>query len=77
MLSHHETINSGEVHYRVLEQVDHLTKALDEETSVDVVYGGSYPLPPIALTIALKGVPTGVPMDDLQKTYLEIGRAHV
>ena len=71
MLSHHETINSGEVHYRVLEQVDHLTKALDEETSVDVVYGGSYPLPPIALTVALKGVPTGVPMDDLQKTYLE------
>ena len=55
----------------MLEQVDHLTNALDEATSVDVLYGGSYPLPPIALTIALKGVPTGVPMDDLQKTYLE------
>ena len=55
----------------MLEQVDHITNALDEATSVDVVYGGSYPLPPIALTIALKGVPTGVPIDDLQKTYLE------
>jgi hypothetical protein len=72
ILAHHETINSGQVHYNMLSHIDDLAAALNQEpANLDIVYGGDYPLPPTEIVVALKGVPSGVPMDDLQMTYFE------
>ena len=72
ILAHHETINSGKVHYNMLSHIDDLFTALEREaTKLDIVYGGDQPLPPLEIVVALKGVPPNVPMDDLQMTYFE------
>jgi len=68
IFSHLDNVSSGIVEYSIYKLQGNITQALGSDT-LQVVYGGNLTLTSQVL-LAMKGVPVGVTMNDVQKRFL-------